>query len=112
MTDGFFSFDTPYTSFIPRLYPVDGRYLAAPFWSDVDITNGVGTIRYEVHSCADATIENGTPLQNISDFISNEEDVVFEAEWMLVAEWDDVPAYAASTSVVKSEQISELKDSV
>ena len=108
ITNGFFSFDTPYTAYIPRLYPVDGRYLAAPFWSDVDITNGVGTIRYEVHS----STTGGTPLQEISDFISNEKDVVFEAEWMLVAEWDDVPAYAASTSVVKSEQISELENSV
>jgi len=98
ITNGFFSFDTPYTSFIPRLFPVDGRYLAAPFWSDVDITNGVGTIRYEVHS----STTGGTPLQNISDFISSEENVVFEAEWMLVAEWERVTQYDEPTLLVNN----------
>ena len=111
ITNGFFSFGIPYTAFSPRLFPVDGWYLAAPFWSDVDITNGVGRIRYEVHSSTNGGVTPGTPLQDISDFISNEEDVVFEAEWMLVAEWEDVPAFGASTSVVKSAQISELEDS-
>lgn len=108
ITNGYFSLGSQFVSFSPQPFPIVGQYLVAPFWSDVDITNGVGTIRYEVHSSTNGGVtplEDGTPLQDISEFISNEEDVEFEAEWMLVAEWEEVPQWRQSTSVVKSEHV-------
>ena len=96
ITNGYFSLDAQFVSYIPHRFPLVDQYLLAPFWSDVDITNGVGTIQYEVHS----RTTGGTPLQDVSEFISNEGNVVFEAEWMLVAEWREVPQWGTPTSVV------------
>ena len=64
----------------------------------MDLESGVGRIRYEVHSKTFAS----TALQNISTFISSEEDIVFEAEWMLVAEWEEVTQFEGSISLVNA----------
>ena len=72
-------------------------YLAAPFWSDVDITNG-GAISYEVH-----TSSTGSQLlESVSPFISEEENVTFDAEWMLVAYWEEVTEFAGPTNIVRT----------
>ena len=64
----------------------------------MNLENGGGRIQYEIHS----TITGGTALQDVSAFISSEEDIVFEAEWMLVAEWEEVTQFGGPTSIVNS----------
>ena len=95
-TNGLLSLKESFVSADPHHFPLADVYLIAPFWSDVDIEAGTGKIYYEVHSSA----TGGTPLQDISKFISSEEDVVFEAEWMLVAEWEKVSQFGGKTTLV------------
>ena len=68
----------------------------APFWVDINIANddGVGTVGYEVHD------QNGLFLSQVSDFISRQQRTNFSGQWMVVAEWRDVPEFRGSTSVV------------
>ena len=86
--------DTRYTPFSNRLFPVDSRYLVAPFWDDVDISNGVGDISYQVYSTG------SPPLDTVNTIISDEENINFIGHWMIVAEWDGVPAYSGSFTQV------------
>ena len=86
-----------FTSWIPESFPHSFRYyLVAPFWDDVDITGGVGNISYQVYS-------TGSPLlDTVNTIISAEENINFRGHWMLVAEWDSVPAYGGSPNQVSS----------
>ncbi len=89
------SFGGSFTSFSPQIFPVF-PIVVAPFWSDVDISNGVGTIRYEVHTGASAS----SLLTEVNNFIRNETGSQFNGAWMLLAEWYNVPAFASPTSIV------------
>ena len=66
----------------------------APFWADVDIRGGVGNISYQVYSTG------SPPLDTVNTIISDEENITFTGHWMIVAEWDEVPPYPYSTSLV------------
>ena len=82
----------PFTSHSTQNFPIENKYLVAPFWSDVN-TNRGGSIRYQVYfsgSSLHATIE---------------ENFNFNAQWMLVVEWDRVPEYGTSNTQVSSELI-------
>ena len=67
-------------------------YLVAPFWARHDITT-IAEVSYEVH--------NGSTglLSHVSAFIRQQQNTDFSGQWMVVAEWTDVPQYG-STSVV------------
>ena len=82
--------DTRYTQFSNQLFPVDSRYLVAPFWDDIDISEGVGDISYQVYSTG------SPPLDTVNTIISDEENINFIGHWMIVAEWDGVPAHQGS----------------
>ena len=70
----------------------------APFWSNNDISNRVGNISYEVHTEA-----NSPELINlVSSFITQQEQVQFNGNWMLVARWNDVPQSGGSLANVSS----------
>ena len=47
-----FHLDThPYTAYKPELFPIDEAIsVVAPFWSDVYMTRGLGSVFYHVYS--------------------------------------------------------------
>ena len=96
-TNGLISFGGPITDFSPSLFPLEHNFIVAPFWSDVDISNGVGRIRYEVHTTSSV---GSTFLSNVSQFIQEQMNTSFTGQWMLLVEWDEVPQFAGSLSVV------------
>ena len=85
--------DIAFTLHIPQLFPYGSLYLVTPFWDDVDI-QVVGDISYQVYL-------TGNPLlDTVNTIISNEENINFSGHWMLVAEWNSVPAYDSSPNQV------------
>ena len=85
-----------FTEYIPELFPINDRYLVAPFWADVDIQGGVGSISYQIYTSGSSEIDV------INSFITSEEGFSFTACWMLVAEWDHVSTFGGPTSEVSS----------
>ena len=84
--------DVSFTQPLSQLFLFDPLYLVAPFWDDVDISEGVGNISYQVYSIG------SPPLDTVNTIISDEENINFTGHWMIVAEWDEVPAYQGSPS--------------
>ena len=71
-------------------------YIVAPFWSNSDISNRIGNISYEVH-----TIENlASQIALVSSFISQQQQVQFSGNWMLVAKWNNIPQFGGPLTVV------------
>ena len=97
-SNGYFSFEE-FLGCCPTLFPrdSDSRLLVAPFWVDTNIANDdeVGTVGYEVHND-----QSGSFLSQVSEFVSRQQRTSFDGQWMVVAEWRDVPAFGGSTSVV------------
>ena len=95
-TNGIISFSRPFPYHSPHLFPGSSFYsfLVAPFWTDNDISNGVGLVSYQVH---DGTTES---LNWVSSFISQRQQIRFNGNWMLVAEWRNVPKYLGDASIV------------
>ena len=86
-TNGIISVNQSFLEYIPQLFPYDSLYLVALFWADIDISEGVGVISYQVYSI-------GSPLlDTVNTIISDEENMNFIGHWMIVAEWDGVPEY-------------------
>ena len=99
-TNGIISFSRPFTYHSPSLFPGSSFYnfIIAPFWTDNDISRGVGQVSYWVY-------DNETESESIdfvSTFISQQEQVEFSGTWMLTAEWRDVPEYLGNTAIVKT----------
>ena len=78
----------------PSLYSVEifDKFFAAPLVAPylTDLNNyEVGVISYEVHT---ATTSKSL-LSQINSLIDEHMGTQFSGEWMLVAEWKDVPKY-------------------
>ena len=70
----------------------------APFFTDIDISIGVGQVIYAVYN---DTIPE--PILSSVNLIINEHMLTnFHAEWLLVAKWDNVPKYGSSINTVRS----------
>ncbi len=98
ITNGYLSFGQSYISFIPGIFPQGSgtNFLVAPFFADIDI--GVtGTIRYEVHT---STSSSGF-LADVSNFIRSETGSQFTGQWMLLAEWYNVPPFGGPYDEVR-----------
>lgn len=97
-TNGYFSFDEEAVYNTPqRFSPSSPRtYIVAPFWANNDISNRIGQITYEVHT------EGVSPSQIalVSTFISQQQQVQFRGNWMLVAQWNGVPQFGGSLANV------------
>lgn len=93
-TNGLLSFNRSFQSHTPHFFPL-ANYLVAPFWADIDITNGVGEVSYEVND--DSQSES---LSWVSTYISQQQQINFTGTWMLLAKWKDVPKYLGDTSDV------------
>ena len=70
--------------------------IVAPYLTDIDISYGVGSISYEVHS----TNTSMSLLTKVNSLIEEHMETHFSGKWMLVAEWKDVPQYSEPTNYV------------
>ena len=84
-TNGYFTFDG-YNGYIPFSFDERNQSIVAPFFTDIDISQGVGQIRYEVH-------RENTILDKVNELINNCSLKDFTGNWLLVATWEDVPWY-------------------
>ena len=79
----------------PSLYSVEifdnffAVPLVAPYLTDLDNSYEVGDISYEVHT---ATTSKSL-LSQVNSLIDEHVETQFSGEWMLVAEWKDVPEF-------------------
>ena len=94
-TNGYFTF-TGYTGWIPFLFDGNTLPLVAPFFADIDISNGVGQINYEVHT----DDISDSLLSQVNSLISDHAGTEFNGRWMLVATWDQVPPYQNPNIVI------------
>lgn len=94
--NGIFSFGNPFPYHSPHLFPGTSFYnfLVAVYWTDNDISTGVGEVSYQVHT------DNTETVQWVNTYISQTQQVNFNGTWMLLAEWKDVPQYLSSTIIV------------
>lgn len=69
----------------------------APFFTDIDISNGVGEIDYEIHTAATSQ----SILSQVNSLINEQAETNFNGEWLLVATWDQAPRFGAGTSNVR-----------
>ena len=70
--------------------------MVAPFFTDIDITSGVGQINYEVHTEATSL----SLLSCVNSLINYHAQTEFNGVWLLVATWDGVPLNS-DTSIVR-----------
>ena len=85
-SNGLLSFGSGFSDYLPQIFPRSGPPpLIAPYWTDIDLSGGVGDVRYTVY-----TTENGESyIDQVNEFLANETDD-FIATTMLVAQWIDV----------------------
>jgi len=96
-TNGYFVFDRVVTSYTPYLFNGFDTYsLVAPFFTDIDISRGVGQIQYEMHTTATSEYL----LSNVNKLINEHTEMEFSGEWLLIAEWRDTPAFARPLDIV------------
>ena len=69
--------------------------LVAPYLIDIDHSFGVGNISYEVHTVTTSK----SLLSKVNSLINEHMGTQFSGEWMLVAEWKDVPRYLIPDTV-------------
>ena len=66
-------------------FPYGDYPLIAPYWTDIDLSGGVGDVSYTVY-----TTENGSSyIDQVNEFLANGTDN-FIASMLLVAQWIDV----------------------
>ena len=93
-SNGVLSFGQSFYEYIPERFPIPygDTPLIAPYWTDIDLSGGVGNVTYTVY-----TIENGSSyIDQVNEFIhvatSTVEaiDINFNATTMLVSQWINV----------------------
>lgn len=70
--------------------------MVAPFWASSDTSNRVGTVSYEVYRSETSQ----KYISQVSMFISQQQQVIFNGTWMLISEWSNIPQYGESVTVV------------
>ena len=75
-----------------------GKYLVAPFWDDINISDG-GTISYE-------TFESGYYLEQVNAYIQRQRQNAFQGTWMMNVYYKEVAPYSESGE--KSRRVSFL----
>ena len=85
-SNGLLSFGSGFSDYLSQIFPRSGPPpLIAPYWTDIDLSGGVGDVRYTVY-----TTENGESyIDQVNEFLANETDG-FIATTILVAQWIDV----------------------
>ena len=68
--------------------------LIAPFWDDVDISGGGGSVSYQTFFSNDTDDLTATNFDAVNSYINSVHgDGSFDGLWMLVAYWDHVSPY-------------------
>ena len=94
-SNGLISFGVQFTAFRPQTFPISVN-VVAPYWDDINL-NLKGVVRYAVVDDSHPTLSCLLELTN--DLIREEENVEFEASWLLVARWIDVCPFGDSNCV-------------
>ena len=86
-----------FSDYAPFEFPGIGTVtLVAPFFGDIDISKGTGSIRYEVH-----TVRTSASLfSSLNTIINDQMDTEFSGAWLLLADWRNVPEFGRSQSYV------------
>ena len=93
-SNGILSFESHFTSFIPREFPFESPPLIAPFWKDFNPSAG-GNISYR-QSNDSIQLENvhrlllSLDVDNLTDFYP---------EHIFVVTWDRVPPYGPFSNI-------------
>ena len=86
------SFGSSFSSYTPQLFPLysGSPPIIAPYWTDIDLSNGLGNVRYAVY-----TTDNGAAyIHQVNAFLANTTEADdFIATTMLVAQWINVYPY-------------------
>ena len=91
-SNGIISFDSQYNDFDNIPFPVEYRYLVAPFWDDADTSGGNGVISYQEYG-------SGYFLEHVSSFVRKQSPSSFHGTWMTVIYWDAVHPYRATDNI-------------
>ena len=96
-TNGYFTFDKVFTDYSNFEFPGVGiNTLVAPFFCDQDISKGLGTIRYEIHTWKTSE----ALIAKVNSVINKKMGTEFFGIWMLLAEWRDAPEFGRSHDFV------------
>ena len=94
-TNGYFTF-AEFDGYSPFLFDESTDIpIVAPFFTDIDISNGVGDINYEIHTRSTSEYA----ISQVDSVINEQADTNFNGRWMLVSTWDSVPPLG-DTSIV------------
>ena len=74
-----------------------GLSIVAPFFTDIDISQGTGQILYEVHTEATSSVL----LSQVDAVIEPNFQTEFNGRWLLVATWDGVPPFGGDLQTVR-----------
>ena len=91
-SNGIISFHSEYNPYNNIPFPVEFRYLVAPFWDDADTREGNGDISYQEYG-------SGYFLEHVSSFVRKQSPSSFHGTWMTVVYWDAVHPYPATNSI-------------
>ena len=91
------SFTAPVPTFTPEPFPINGRFLIAPFWADVD-TRGTGEVYLK-------ETQNITQLEMAREIIIKATHQAaglstYMPKWMLIATWYRVGYFSSHTDQV------------
>ena len=105
-TNGILSFRFPFSSFIPRRFPLCCTPLIAPFWDDVDIRRS-GNIFYRQTTNTTLLQRAHNQLQESFPSAGN-----FTPTFLFIATWERVPEFGGGSQVptpcISKAQLSSL----
>ena len=97
------SFTAQVPTFTPEPFPINDRFLIAPYWADVD-TRGTGEVYFK-EVTEDDTISNAL-FPKADDIIQSSTTQSrglsrFRPTWMLIATWHEVGYFSSHTDKVR-----------
>ena len=96
-TNGYFTFQA-FRGYTPFIFNENTTLsLVAPFFTDIDISRGVGQIIYENHTLSTSK----DLISKVDSIINKKTQANFKGKWMLVATWEDVPQYGSYYNIVR-----------
>ena len=84
------SFVSSYTAYTPQVLPIIGPIIVAPYWTDIDLSNGEGLVNYAV-----LLQSNGSSYIDVVDRFLEEKGINRRPTMILVAQWLNVCPYPA-----------------
>ena len=97
------SFGSSYTATFPQVLPIFGPIIVAPYWTDIDLSNGEGSVNYTV-----LLQSNGSSYIDVVDRFLKEREIAISSTMILVAQWFSVCQYPANTGCSASVCMSNI----